>query len=207
MYRPKHFDESDAERMHAMIREHSFGALVSAGDRGIVASHIPFTLDSECGALGSLFGHVARANDQWRAFDGDAEVLVIFQGPHAYVSPAWMPGERNVPTWNYVSVHVSGRPRLIDEPDIVRARIEGLVATNEASRTKPWKTTDVPADFVDGMLGGIVAFDLPIDRLEGKWKLSQNKNDADRRGAIAGLEAEGGLAGCDVAKEMRRTLP
>jgi len=206
MYRPKHFDVRSTERMHAMIREYPFGALVSTGESGFVASHLPFTLDPERGALGRLSGHFARANDQWRGFDGDAEALVLFQGPHAYVSPAWMSGARNVPTWNYIAVHVFGRPRIIDDPEIARARLESLVAANEAFRATPWTTGDAPADFVDAMVGGIVAFDLPIDRLEGKWKLSQNKTETDRRGAIEGLETEGGPAGCDVAREMRREM-
>lgn len=205
MYRPRHFDVDDIARTHAMIEEHPFGSLISRDESGLVASHIPFLLDRAVGELGSLFGHVARANDQWQSFDGAREVLVLFQGSHAYVSPAWMPGERNVPTWNYLAVHVYGRPRVVEDPEVVRARIESLVAANEASRSAPWTTADAPADFVDGMLGGIVAFDLPIDRIEGKWKLSQNKSEEDRAGAIAGLEREGGTAGCEVAQEMRKT--
>lgn len=206
MYRPKHFDVDDLARMHAMIREHSFGTLVSQHESGPVATHIPFLLDPARGPRGCLVGHVARANDQWRSFDGNTEVLVIFLGPHAYVSPAWMDSERNVPTWNYTAVHAVGRPQVLDDPDVARTRIEELVEANEGPRTKPWTTRDAPEDFVDGMLGGIVPFDLEIDRLEGKWKLSQNKSEADRLGAIDGLENEGGASGCDVAKEMRKTL-
>ncbi len=206
MYRPRHFDVDDLARLHSMIRGQSFGTLVSLGAEGLVASHIPFLLDPEQGPSGSLFGHVARANSQWKGFDGQAEVLVTFQGPHAYVSPAWMEGDQNVPTWNYVAVHVSGRPRVIADPDRVRTSIERLVAANESSRSSPWTTQDAPSDFVDGMLRGIVAFDLGIHRIEGKWKLSQNKAEVDRCGAIAGLEAEGGTAACDIAREMRASL-
>ncbi len=204
MYRPKHFDVEDLDLLHGLIRAHSFGTLVSNGEDGLVASHIPFLLDPDEGASGSLFGHVARANPQWRDFDGRSDLLVTFQGPHAYVSPAWMEAETSVPTWNYVAVHVYGRPRIVEDSDRVRASIERLVAANEAPRVNPWTTTDAPPSFVDGMLRGVVAFDLPIDRIEGKWKLSQNKSPADRRGAIDGLEAEGGTPGCEVAEEMRK---
>lgn len=206
MYRPKHFDVDEVERLHALIRDEPFGTLVSRTPDGFVASHIPFVLRANQGSRGALFGHVARANRQWESFDGRTEVLATFHGPHAYVSPAWMESPSNVPTWNYVAVHVYGCPRVLESPSIVRERMDELVAQSEANRASPWSTTDAPADFVDGMLRGIVAFDLEIERIEGKWKLSQNKSEADRRRAIEGLEAEGGATGCDTAAEMRRAL-
>lgn len=206
MYRPKHFDEPHFERLHEFVREQPFGTIVSQGEAGLEASHVPFLIDAVPDSPGRLFGHLARANPQWRAFDGEAECLTVFQGPHAYVSPAWMESASNVPTWNYVAVHAYGRPEVIEDPDRVRAGIERLVATSEAFRSSPWATGKAPADFIDGLLRGIVAFDLPIDRIEGKWKLSQNKSEADRRGIIRGLEAEGGEASSDLARVMRDRL-
>lgn len=206
MYRPKHFDVEDVERLQALVRHQPFATIVSPSPEGLVASHIPFVLRPNEGPHGLLFGHVARANRQWEAFDGEAEALVTFQGPHAYVSPAWMESASNVPTWNYVAVHVYGRPRILESPAVVRERMEELVGQSEQGRNAPWTTADAPAEFLDGMLRGIVAFDLLIDRIEGKWKLSQNKSDSECRRVIAGLESEGGAAGRETAREMRREL-
>ncbi len=203
MYRPKHFDVDEISRLHELIREEPFGTLISPDSAGLVASHVPFVLRAG-GDLGTLFGHVARSNAQWKGFDGATEVLVTFQGPHAYVSPAWMESESNVPTWNYIAVHAYGRPRILESPTVVRERMNELVAQSERSRSLPWTIEDAPADFVEKMLRGIVAFDLEIERIEGKWKLSQNKSEADHQGALDGLEAEGGEAGAEMAREMRR---
>ena len=206
MYRPRHFDVSDRAELLEQIRKEPFGVLVSQGGQGLVASHVPFLLErGEDGDV--LFGHVARPNEQWRDFDGQSEVLVVFSGPHAYVSPAWASPEKTVPTWNYVAVHVYGVPRIVEAPAVVRQRIDQLVAEHEGRRDRPWASDQLPESLFGGLLRGIVAFELVIDRIEGKRKLSQNKSEADRRGVVQGLEAEGGAPGWDVAREMRKERP
>lgn len=206
MYRPRHFDVSDRATLLEQIRKEPFGVLFSQVDQRLVASHVPFLLETGDGG-DVLFGHVARPNEQWRDFDGRREVLVVFSGPHAYVSPAWASPEKTVPTWNYVAVHVYGVPRIVEDPTSVRRRIDELVAEHEGRRDRPWASEQLPDELVGGLLRGIVAFELVVDRIEGKWKLSQNKSEDDRRGVVQGLEAEGGAPGWDVAREMRKELP
>ena len=201
MYVPTSFAENDLETLQELMRRDAFATLVSTQDGVPVASHIPFALDARRGAYGTLLGHVARANPQWRSFGG-GEALVIFQGPHAYVSPTWYAGGDNVPTWNYAVVHAYGLPRLIEDPAAARAVIELLVAAYEGGRRRPWTTATPPASFVERLLGAIVVFEIPIERLQGKFKLSQNKTEADRAGVIAGLRAEGDAATRALAELM-----
>ena len=191
MYIPEPFAETDRETLFALIEAHPFGLLISASDGALAGSHIPFVLDRASGAHGTLQAHLARANPQWRAFEGETEVLCVFAGPHAYISPGWYPpGANAVPTWNYAVVHAYGVPRIVDDPNRVRAQQAALVETFEAARAAPWALDDQPERYVAGMLKGIVAFEIPIARLEGKSKLSQNHPEANRRGAITGLRAE-----------------
>jgi transcriptional regulator len=205
MYIPGRFAENDLATLHDVIRAHAFAALVTVQDGLPVASHIPFVLDGDRGPHGSLLGHLARANPQWRSFaDPSApQALVIFEGPHAYVSPSWYAGAPNVPTWNYVIVHAYGTPRIIIEPGQVRSAIDRLVAVYESGRAQPWSTTGVPPDFIDRMLSAIVAFEIPIERLEGKFKLSQNKTADDRAGVITALSEEPDNLARAVAELMR----
>lgn len=202
MYIPAPFHVTDVATLHAFIRAHSFGVLITAAPDGLAATHLPFVLDASRGELGTLVAHMARGNPYWGAFDGTAEALAIFTGPHAYVSPRWYSSERNVPTWNYTAVHATGVPRLVEDPDRIRRNQDELVARYEAGAAAPWTMTDAPAHFIDGMLRGIAAFDLPIGRLEGKFKLSQNKSAADRAGAVAGLRATGDPLNAAVADLM-----
>ena len=204
MYVPKSFEAPDDAWCHALIARESFALLVSTGDDGApFATHVPLLLDADRGTHGTLVGHVARANPHARLLGAGAATLAVFQGPHAYVSPGWYRVHPSVPTWNYVAVHAYGRPVVIEAADRVRALLARLVGTYEAARSAPWRFESLAADYVDGMLRGIVAFELPIERLEGKAKLSQNRGAEDRAGAIQGLEATGDPLARATAELMR----
>ncbi len=205
MYTPRHFDASDPAWCHALIRAESFATLVVVDDTGApFATHLPFLADETRGPLGTLMGHVARANPQWRAFAAGRPALAMFQGPHAYVSPAWYEAHPSVPTWNYVAVHAYGVPAVVEEPAQVKAFLARLTQTFEAGRPDPWTFASLADDYVDAMIRGIVAFEIPIDRLEGKAKLSQNRGAADQAGARAGLVATGDPLALAVANLMAR---
>jgi len=187
MYVPKAFREHDVARLHGFLRAWSFALLVTDLDGVPTATHLPFVLDAEGTAQGRLIGHVARANPHWQAFDGTRQALAVFSGPHAYVSPTWYATSPAVPTWNYAAIHAYGRPRILEGTEATRDVVERLVREHDAA----WRLADQPAEFVAGMLRGIVAFELPIDRLEGKMKLSQNRPAADRPGVVRALRAGG----------------
>ena len=207
MYRPRHFDIEDKSALFRVMRDNSFALLVSAGTGGLVASHIPLFLETDGDKPGRLLGHLARQNEQWRSFDGTAEAMAVFQGVHAYVSPSWYVSEVMVPTWNYVAVHAYGRPQTVGDPARTRAHLERLVATYESPATGLWSMARLPDDYVQRMIKGIVAFEMPIERLEGKFKLSQNRSAADRDGAISGLEKSGDAVAREVARLMREFAP
>jgi transcriptional regulator len=190
MYAPEHFAETDVARLHALMRERSFATLVSLLDGELFATHVPLLLDTARGPHGTLVGHVARANPHARAFDGRTPALAIFHGPHAYVSPRWFVSPRNVPTWNYVAVHASGTPHPIEDAALVHDVVARTAAVYEGGAKEPWTPDAAPAPFIAGLQRAIVAFELPIARLTGKWKLSQNKSAEDRAGVVAGLRAE-----------------
>lgn len=205
MYLPKHFEESRLDVLHDLIRAHPFGTLVTTGANGLEANHVPFEIDPDPRPFGTLRAHVARANPVWREGAGDA--LVIFQGPERYVTPSWYPSKREggqvVPTWNYVVVHAYGTLRAVDDAAWLRAFVTRLTDRHEGRRAAPWKVTDAPADYVDRMLAAIVGIEVPIARLAGKWKVSQNRPAADRAGVIAGLAAEGDDAARAMAAAVR----
>ena len=198
MYRPPQFDLPDIADIHGIIRANGFAVLVSQAGNGIEATHLPLRLVSDAGN-GVLWGHFSKANDHWRAFDGAVEALAIFQGAHTYISPDWYETEKSVPTWNYDAVHAYGKPLIMEEPDAIIARLSDLTAQYEEDRATPWRVDDLPEDFVRGQLKGIVAFDMPIDRLEGKRKMSQNRKPEDVKGAVAGLRATGRAGDAQVA--------
>lgn len=207
MYVPAHFLEARTEALHRMIVDHPLGTLVSHGDDGLDANHLPFELDASRGPHGTLTGHVARANPVWQSVaDGD-HVLVIFHGPAAYVSPNWYPSKheshRQVPTWNYVVVHAHGRVVVRDDPRFVRGVVARLTRVHEAAEPKPWKMGDSTPDFIDSMLEKIVGIEIEITRLVGKSKLSQNKETRDRVGAAEALKERDEDA---LADAMRTTL-
>jgi transcriptional regulator len=203
MYVPPAFDQPDLAACHGLIEANSFGTLVSTRATASVAmaTHIPFLLDRAGGPRGTLAGHMARANPHCELLG--AEALVIFQGPHAYVSPSWYEAAPAVPTWNYMAVHAYGTPRIIDNPAEVRAALARQVDSHEVGQTTPWQLDSLPVDFVHDMVRGIVAFEIPIARLEGKWKLSQNRPAADRKGVIKALRTQGDPMSRAVAGEMK----
>ena len=208
MYIPAHFAESRPEVLHELIRRHPLGMLVTHGAAGLDANHIPFELDAASGSLGTLASHVARANPVWQQLrDGD-EVMVVFRAADAYISPNWYPSKheqhRQVPTWNYMVAHAHGRVRIVDDERFVRGIVGRLTKTHEASQALPWKMADSPREFIDKLLQAIVGIEIEITRLEGKSKLSQNKEARDLRGAIEGLAAVGRN---DVAEAMQTATP
>ena len=196
---PEHFAEHDIARLHALVRAHNFATLVSAHQGEIQVSHLPFLLDAG-GKL--LRAHMARANRQWRTFSPEREVVVIFHGPHHYVSPAWYASHLSVPTWNYAVVHAQGRPRLIEDRERLAALLRELVTRHEAASPEPWKM-DLPPDYQDKMLSAIVGFEIEITRLDGKFKLSQNRPESDRPLVIEALERLGSDDALGVAALMR----
>jgi len=202
MYVPRPFAETDVARLYALVRAHPFATLVSALDGLPFASHLPLLLDASRGALGTLEGHVAGPNPHADAFDGATPALAIFHGPHSYVSPRWYAGGPNVPTWNYVAVHAVGRPRPLSDAARVRDLLARTAALFEAGAEKPWSLAEVPEAWAAGMARAIVAFELPIDELRGKRKLSQNKTAADRDGVIAALREAGDEQSLAVAAQM-----
>jgi transcriptional regulator len=186
MYVPAAFAQTDLGALHDLIEAHDFGLLVSQGPDGLIASHLPFLLDRTRGAHGTLYAHVARANPQWRNL-ADGEAMAVFQGPHAYISPSWYKSHPSVPTWNYAAAHVYGRVTLIEDAASLQALVNRLVARHEGQRAPAWSTEGLPQKFIDGMLRGIVGFEMAITRIDGKQKLSQNRSATDRRGVIAAL--------------------
>lgn len=188
----------DLSEMHKVIRQNGFAAVVTARADGMVATHLPLHLIDDS-ANGVLWGHFAKANDHWQALDGEIEALAIFSGAHTYISPYWYETENSVPTWNYDAIHAYGRPRVMADPGAVIAGLSRLSDQYESGRATPWKVSDLPDDFVRAQLKGIVAFEMKIERLEGKRKMSQNRAPQDVRGAVAGLRATGRADDAQVA--------
>ena len=192
MYLPTSFRQEDLSELHAQILANPFALLASSGSEGVQASHLPLLLEPEEGEFGTLYGHFARANPHWRELQ-DTEALAVFSGAHAYVSPSWYPSKAEhgkvVPTWNYIAVHARGPVELIEEPERLLQIVSHLSDRHEATRSQPWAVNDAPRDYLDDMLRAIVGFALPIHRLEGKWKLSQNRSAVDRAGVRDGLGA------------------
>lgn len=185
MFIPKSFEVTDTDTLHNLIEAHAFGILVGVHDDAPYASHIPFTLERGDGPHGTLIAHVARNNPQGAMFDDGQEMLAIFQGPHGYVSPRWYNPGNAVPTWNYAVVHAYGTPIPVTDMKAIRRHQDSLVAAFEGE--DGWRMDSQPEDYLDGMMQGIIAFEMPIARLEGKFKLSQNRSVADRESVIATL--------------------
>ena len=205
MYVPGSFAVSDEKILESFIERYDFATLTSSSATGLVASHIPITVRRSAGKL-ALIGHVARANNQWRQFDGNVEALAIFHGPHAYVSPTWYATSPAVPTWNYAAVHVYGKPRAREERDFTAAALRDLVAKHEGSRAESWRTEDLAGDLYEKLAKAIVAFEMPIDRIEGQFKLGQNRSPGDRAGMLAGLDAEKSADAGALAAFIREIL-
>lgn len=203
MYVPSVFKPDAAATLQALIEDYSFATLVSATPSGMVASHLPFLLDRARGPHGTLLAHLARANPHAQALDG-AEALVIFLGPHGYVSPSWYGQHPAVPTWNYAAVHAYGRARLIADEARLRDLLGRLSARYEDGRPNAWRMESLPESYLAGMVKGIVGFEIEITRLEGKLKLSQNRGADDRRAVIAALEASDAAEDRALADYMTR---
>jgi len=211
MYIPRPFQLDDREAIATVIRRHSFATLVTAFDGEPVATQLPFVFEPDRGERGTLVSHMARANPQWQQFERYAteggSAVVIFQGPHSYISPSWYPpDEPAVPTWNYVTVQAYGRPSILDDVEAVKALLHQLVDTNEAGLDPPWSLSSQAEEYVERMIRGIVAFELPVERFEAKAKLSQNKPDAIRLGTADALESQGWTDAGVVAQLMRQDL-
>jgi transcriptional regulator len=186
---PKHFNVDDPKALDAFIEHNAFATLVSTGAAGLHVSHIPLLPERDSGGTLRLLGHVARANAQWQALESATDLVAIFHGPHAYVSPSWYQTQPSVPTWNYAVVHAHGRATLLDEAGLHDLVIR-LSDVYETGRPKPWRAVDLPADYAANMLKAIVGFEIEVTKLEGKFKLSQNR-PVEVPGVIAALEAEG----------------
>jgi transcriptional regulator len=202
MYNPRTFVESDREVLLDFVEEHGFATLISWTTPEPTVSHVPLLVDRAAQGGEHLLGHVARANKHWKLFDGQAPVLAIFHGPHAYISPSWYSVSPSVPTWNYAVVHVHGTAQIADA-DATERTLRRLIEKYEGSRTNRW-SGDLPAEFVREELRSIVGFQIRIDRLEGKFKLSQNKDATDREGALSGLECEPDTASRELASFSRK---
>jgi transcriptional regulator len=178
MYIPKSFSQTDLDILYAFMQQHNFATLVSQVNNELTATHLPLMVDRTRGDYGTLVGHIAKANPQWKSMF-QRDVLVMFQGPHTYISPSWYEAHPSVPTWNYTVVHAYGMPEIVEDPTRVQAMLEQLVNHHEAGFEQPWRM-DLPEDYMEKMFQSIVAFEIPITRLEGKFKLSQNRSEADQ---------------------------
>jgi transcriptional regulator len=208
MYVPKHFAVDDRDRLHDAMAARAAATLVSHGPDGLTATHVPIEVQPGRGAHGTLRCHFARANPHAAAILTAGEVLAIFQGPEAYVSPAWYPskqsgGGRVVPTWNYVAIHAYGTATAFEGEAALRPHLEALTRQHEAGRAEPWAIDDAPDDFIATMCRGIVGIEIALTRIEGKWKKSQNRTPADRAGAAAGLRASGHIVAADLVDAAR----
>lgn len=187
MYTPKHFAVQDTPALHAFMGRWSFATLVTIDGSVPFATPLPFLVKPQLGPYGLLQGHMAKANGQWHTFQEGHEALVIFQGPHAYISPSWYLDHPAVPTWNYTTVHAYGIPKIIADRTQARQIVAETVALHEQPLPQPWQMDSLPDEYVDKLLNGIVAFEIEITRLEGKWKLSQNRSAEDQSSVRAVL--------------------
>ena len=213
MYTPKYHALTNVAAMRAHIAEYPLGAWVCMAKSQLMANHIPFVLDVQHGAHGRLLGHVSRANPVWRQLADGAPSVVMFMGPHAYITPSWYPGKHQhgkvVPTWNYVTVHAHGMARAIEDTEWILDVINRLTDAQESRRDTPWRVSDAPAAYIDQMLKAVVGIEIKIERLEGRLKVSQDEDKQDRLGAVEGLRrtshAPAQILSGLVLREMRRS--
>jgi transcriptional regulator len=190
MYIPRANIEDRIPVLHKLMEEQPFASLITVGSSGLFASHIPMVLEQN-GAMGRLKGHISRANTQWRDYTHSVQALAIFSGPQHYITPTWYPEKQEtgkvVPTWNYVVVHAYGHLKVIEDGDWLMSHLQSLVNIHEADSPVPWKVGDAPPDYIASQLKGIVGLEMVVERIEGKWKVSQNRSEQDRRGVARGL--------------------
>lgn len=191
MYIPKHHEETRLEVLDGLMRSHPLASLITMGDSGLFASHLPMVLHRSPDGRAVLRGHLSRANRQWKEFSPEISSLAIFSGPQHYITPAWYPEKvetgKVVPTWNYAVVHAYGPLLIQEDPQWLLTHLHSLTDTHEASQAMPWKVSDAPEDFIAALLRGIVGVELTIERLEGKWKVSQNQTERTRSSVVEGL--------------------
>jgi transcriptional regulator len=211
MYTPSYFNDADLGSLHAQIEGARLAILVTASDSGMQASHLPLLFRPDEGPHGTLYGHFAKANPQWKDVQRGAEVMVIFPGADAYVSPSFYPAKAEhgkvVPTWNYLAIHAYGHAEVFTDAQRLLALVSGLTDKHESGRASPWSVDDAPTDYIEKMLGAIVGFALPIDRLEGKRKLNQNRSAEDIAGVRDGLAASSDVRDQQVAQLMTQGEP
>jgi len=210
MYLPSFNAEHDIPTLHALMRANPLGTWSAVADGQIAINHIPFFLRDDGTEFGVLVGHVARANPIWKTCDRSVDSVVAFHAEQAYISPSWYPSKQEhgkvVPTWNYAVVHAEGTPRFIEDKDWLRAQIDELTHAHENDFETPWKTSDAPEDYVATMLKGIVGVEIPLSSLTGKWKLGQNRSQADQQGMIQHLESSDRAEAIAMAARMREKL-
>jgi transcriptional regulator len=209
MYLPQLHEEHDLGVLHALVRAHPLGTWATLGDDGIIMNHLPLMLDPQRGQYGTLMCHVSRANTVWKSFSATVESVIAFHGAEAYISPSWYASKalhgKVVPTWNYAVVHAHGIPALVDESRLLR-HLAQLTDEHEAGRREPWHVGDAPADFIRQMSQQIVGIEIPITRIVGKWKVSQNRSPEDRRGVVAGLEDNADARSREMADLVAQAL-
>lgn len=198
MYLPPAFREERIDVQHDLIRAHPLGLIVTAGPGGLMANPVPFLVYPDGGEKGTLRAHMSRGNPQWKELGAVPECMIVFQGPQDYITPSWYPTKQEtgkvVPTWNYVAVHVWGAPRLVEDAAWLRRQLDDLTRSQEGARTAPWQVDDAPSSFIAAQMKGIIGVEISIDRIEGKWKVSQNRPEADRQGVVEGLRDQGGTS-------------
>ncbi len=208
MYLPPAFREDRPEVQHQLIRGHPLATLITAGPTGLMANLLPVLVYPDEGAFGTLRAHLARANAQWKELAVVDQCLVVFQGPEHYISPSWYETKKLtgkvVPTWNFAMVQAWGAPRVIEDAAWLRRQLDDLTRSQEGQRPAPWHVDDAPAAFIAAQMRAIVGLEIPIARIEGKWKMSQNRPEADRRGVVEGLTAQGDERSAQVAALVAR---
>jgi transcriptional regulator len=211
MYTPNHFKEERTEVLHQLVHDHPLGLLVTLSDQGLDATPLPFLLDVAPDGGAVLRAHVARTNPLWKEARTDIETLVVFQGPQAYISPNWYPTKaengKAVPTWNYITVQARGHLVVRDDTTWLRELVTRLTQRHEAPQAKPWTLGDAPPEYIDAMLRAIVGIEIPLNSLQGKWKVSQNHPAVNREGVTKGLRSQGGDQGLAMATAVAQSAP
>jgi len=210
MYVPKQHEESDVSVLYALIKAHPLATWVTHSGEQLLVNHIPMLLDKARGEFGTLVGHVARANPVWHSFSATVPSIAVFQGPESYITPSWYPSKhahgKAVPTWNYAVVHAHGVPRAIEDRHWLLEHLNQLTDLHEADQALPWKVADAPKEFTDRMVGAIVGIEVPVTRLIGKWKVSQNRPEPDKLGVVAGLLGRADARSRDMATLVQEHL-
>lgn len=208
MYTPKAFEVGDIKTMHSDIKRCGLACLVTLTRGGLVATHLPVLLHEDKGKYGTLFGHLSKANAQWRESDPQTEALIIFSGLESYITPSWYATKQEtgkvVPTWNYAAIHAYGHLSFNTDADWLKSHVGELTAKHESTFSHPWKITDAPAEYIDAQVKGIAGFEMMIERIEGKHKFNQNRSEQDRNGVISGLRKMNTHQKSDVASFMEQ---